>query len=144
MSAGDVILGGGITLVGTVVTQWAVLQVAGSTRREARKVAAAQYERDSLERVQEAAKTYRTALVAYNSELVATGSTSSTEQALKQARMDYQALVHRVDPAVVQRLASWEPVAVNWSGGIGSAAAEEVAWNDAMTTCGAAMRATFR
>lgn len=145
MSGWDVVLGGGITLTGTVVTQCVVVWLARGERNESRRAAAEQYDRAALESVQEAAKAYRNALVAYGRELTATNNTTeATERALQTARMDYQALVHRLDPAVVAQLAQWEQVAVRWSQGDGSAAAEDAEWNAAMKACGAAVRATLK
>jgi len=145
VSAWDVVLGGGVTLAGTVLTQVVAVRVARGQRTEARRLASANYDRIALEQVQEAAKIYRTVLVAYNNELRSTSSTTgATELSLQQSRMDYQALVHRVDSAVVQRLGQWESVAVSWSQGEGSAAAEEAEWNGAMALCGQVLRSTLR
>jgi hypothetical protein len=146
VSAWDVVLGSGVALASTVVTQMVALGLAGSQRKESRRVAAEQYDRTAVESVQESAKAYRTALVEYGSELASTANTSAAaERALQEARMDYQALVHRCrSHDIVQRLSRWETAAVAWSQGEGGAAAEDTEWNTAMMACGHALRATFR
>lgn len=144
MSGWDVLLGGGVTLAGTVITQWAAVHLAKGDRKDARRVASEQYDRVALEAVQDAVKAYRTSLASYNSELSETGATrSDTEGGLQRARMDYQALVHRVPPDVVAKLTTWETSATAWSQGEGGASAEAGHWNDAMRACGNAVRETF-
>lgn len=144
MSGWDVLLGGGLTLAGTVITQWAAVHLAKGDRRDSRQIASEQYDRIALEAVQDAVKVYRTSLVAYNRELGETGATGSeTEANLQKARMNYEALVHRVPPHVVSKLERWEASATAWSHGEGGASTEIQEWNDAMRACGSAVRQTF-
>lgn len=144
MSTWDIVLGGAITLAGTLVTQGAGFMVAKGQRVETRRVVANQFRREALDKLQDAAKSYRVALVGYNDELEATGSTSTvTEAGLRAARMDFQALVHRVDDEVSLRLTTWEKSAVDWSQGAGSAALEEARWTEAMVRCGSSLKATL-
>lgn len=144
MSTWDVILGGGITLVGTVVTQLTVFGVARGQRRETRKLNLAEYERTSLERLQAAAMKYRSSLVAYHDEIEVDPSVSrETDRLLQQTRMDFQALLHRVHPDVVQQLETWQGAALAWSQNDGSAARENRAWDASMRSCGERLRAAL-
>ena len=144
MSVLDLVVGGGIVLTGTVVTQWVAAWIPRSQRREARKIAAAEYEQRCLTELQHAAREYRTGLHAYHEELDASPSvTTATDRQLRHARMNYQALLHRVHPEVVKLSERWEAIAIDWLQGEGSEARENTAWNAVMRECGQRQRAAL-
>ncbi|MBO1767061.1 hypothetical protein [Allobranchiibius sp. GilTou38] len=143
MSMWDVVVGGGLTLAGTVVTQTVAARIATKSRRAERRAASDEYDRTAIALVQDAAKDYRSALVRYNTPVISGEVDPDAESELKAARMGFQAVLHRAPPKVVARLERWLAVALKWSQEEQSAETEAATWDAAMKACGAAVRSTL-
>lgn len=137
----DTVLGGALVLVGTVLVQVMESRRTQELRRDARQDASNDRRRTVLEDFCETAKTYRSAL-ATQQDLANSGTEppDTTRRDLREARMDYQALLYRVDPRLIEAFTAWEKGAISWANGDGSITQENTLWKNCMKLSGHRLR----
>lgn len=137
-----VVVGGLLTIGGQATAELIKARVATRQQQERRAQLAREHQRATLVALTDAMKVYRQALERDKEQLL---PSRRSDTALALARIEYEALVHRVsDPAARTAVQQWERQALLWFGDDddGTAAEEAAAWTAAVEAAGLAVRAT--
>lgn len=141
MTMTEVIAGGGIALAGTVVTQVSAFLIGHHATKSTREDAATERKRKCLTELCDAAKAYRSELAAEAARSqTATAPTSEEQRAMRVARMDYEAMVHRVEPHITEAFRAWAHKAQEWALGNEGSTSENPLWDHCMKTSGGKLR----
>jgi len=137
-----VVVGGVLTIGGQTIAELVKANVAARERTARRQQLAREHQRETLVALHGALAAYRAAL---NRDAGLTLPTPESEFELSEARVSYQAVIHRVsDRAARVAVQAWEREALSWfqRDDSGTAERESSTWDDAMLALGEANRAT--
>ncbi|SOD70715.1 hypothetical protein SAMN05892883_0371 [Jatrophihabitans sp. GAS493] len=134
-----VIVGSLLTVMGQGAAELVKARVATKGREEGRDRIRRRFHLDALEELEGAALRLHDVLIEYQSVDV---PDELLEKALRESMSVFDACVPRVESDLVRsKMHIWKNTAVRWVNDDDSAAAEQRAWQAALTACGEGMRA---
>ena len=137
-----VVVGGVLTIGGQATAELIKARVVTRQQHERRAQLAREHQRATLVALTDAMKVYRQALERDREQLL---PSRRSDTALALARIEYEALVHRVsDEPARSAVQQWEREALRWFGDDddGTASREATTWTAAVEAVGLAVRAT--